>query len=233
MISPNSAIGYQSPIDALKSWYAQHPDLFVKQVYKQAELDTYHSWEAAHDLLRRFTRYADAKQRPMFRRKLARRLPDTFRRARKLAKGNIWQAEEWLSDAALKSLEILRRIPERIHNPQGFLFLALQHAYLDGIRKATREKRMIDHDASPEQSEEPAATQTPFEVFAGKEHLERLCRSLSRLDPAWQRLFVLAFIEECPYPEIAARLEISVALARKRIQRLRGELRRLTKSSQP
>ncbi|MDR1889595.1 MAG: integrase core domain-containing protein, partial [Zoogloeaceae bacterium] len=37
---PQRAIGYQSPIDALKSWYAQHPDLFVKQVYKQAELDT-------------------------------------------------------------------------------------------------------------------------------------------------------------------------------------------------
>ncbi|MDR3090568.1 MAG: M3 family metallopeptidase, partial [Desulfobulbaceae bacterium] len=38
---PQRAIGYQSPIDALKSWYAQQPELFVKQVYKQAELDIY------------------------------------------------------------------------------------------------------------------------------------------------------------------------------------------------
>jgi hypothetical protein len=38
---PQRAIGYQSPIDALKSWYAQQPELFVKQVYKQAELDRY------------------------------------------------------------------------------------------------------------------------------------------------------------------------------------------------
>jgi hypothetical protein len=37
---PQRAIGYQSPIDALKSWYAQQPELFVKQVYKQAERDT-------------------------------------------------------------------------------------------------------------------------------------------------------------------------------------------------
>jgi hypothetical protein len=29
----------QRPVDALKSWYAQQPDLFVKQVYKQTELD--------------------------------------------------------------------------------------------------------------------------------------------------------------------------------------------------
>jgi transposase InsO family protein len=36
---PQQAIGYQSPIDALKSWQTEHPELFVKQVYKQAERD--------------------------------------------------------------------------------------------------------------------------------------------------------------------------------------------------
>jgi hypothetical protein len=31
---PQRTIGYQSPVDALKSWQTEHPELFVKQVYK-------------------------------------------------------------------------------------------------------------------------------------------------------------------------------------------------------
>jgi transposase InsO family protein len=37
---PQQAIGHQSPVDALASWYLQHPELFVRQVYKQTECDT-------------------------------------------------------------------------------------------------------------------------------------------------------------------------------------------------
>jgi hypothetical protein len=38
---PQRAIGHQSPIDAIASWYAQHPEMFVRQVYKQTERDNY------------------------------------------------------------------------------------------------------------------------------------------------------------------------------------------------
>jgi transposase InsO family protein len=38
---PQRALGYLSPIDALKSWQQKKPELFLKRVYKQAELDNY------------------------------------------------------------------------------------------------------------------------------------------------------------------------------------------------
>ncbi|MDR3087139.1 MAG: transposase [Azoarcus sp.] len=42
---PQQALGHRSPLDALTSWYGQHPELFMapvmKQDYNQAERDTY------------------------------------------------------------------------------------------------------------------------------------------------------------------------------------------------
>ncbi|WP_291067533.1 integrase core domain-containing protein, partial [Hydrogenophaga sp.] len=37
---PQRSLGHLSPVDALKSWREKKPELFIKRVYKQAELDT-------------------------------------------------------------------------------------------------------------------------------------------------------------------------------------------------
>jgi hypothetical protein len=37
---PQRALNHQSPIQALKRWSIDNPDLFVKRVYKNAGLDT-------------------------------------------------------------------------------------------------------------------------------------------------------------------------------------------------
>lgn len=38
---PQRAIGAKTPIQALKEWPYKKPDLFVKRVYDQTELDSY------------------------------------------------------------------------------------------------------------------------------------------------------------------------------------------------
>lgn len=38
---PQRAIGTKTPIQALKEWQRNKPDLFVKRVYDHARLDTY------------------------------------------------------------------------------------------------------------------------------------------------------------------------------------------------
>lgn len=38
---PQRALNHQTPIQALKKWHDEKPELFVKRVYKQAGLDTY------------------------------------------------------------------------------------------------------------------------------------------------------------------------------------------------
>ncbi|MDR2092001.1 MAG: hypothetical protein LBP58_01590, partial [Azoarcus sp.] len=54
---PQQAIGHRAPIDALESWYNQHPDLFIAPVrgkdHNQAERDTYAFRAVAGFLLQR------------------------------------------------------------------------------------------------------------------------------------------------------------------------------------
>ena len=66
------------------------------------------------------------------------------KRAQRLARGNSHRAEEWLSSTAVKALLFLRQSPERVRDPQGFLFLVLEHVYLDSARHQIREDRLID-----------------------------------------------------------------------------------------
>ena len=37
---PQRALNHQTPIQALKAWHKTHPELFVKNVYEHAGLDT-------------------------------------------------------------------------------------------------------------------------------------------------------------------------------------------------
>jgi RNA polymerase sigma-70 factor (ECF subfamily) len=161
-----------------------------------------------------------------------------YRRALRLTRGDPGQAEDLLSVTAIKSLKILRHAPEKIRDPQGFLFLVLRHAHLDGARRNMRERRIFDAEATrrmeedgEEGAEETDKAQTPLDALLVAERLEGVFRALDRLSAQQRQLFDLAFIYEHAYPEIAETLGISAMLARKRVQLLRKKLRRLTKSS--
>jgi RNA polymerase sigma-70 factor (ECF subfamily) len=162
-----------------------------------------------------------------------------YRRALRLTRGDHDGADDLVSATAIKSLQILRRAPEKIRDPQGFLFLVLRHVHLDMVRRETREKRIFDEDATRrrEEGEElpEAATgmsRTPLDALLVAERMKSLTRALDRLKPQQRALFELAFFQERAYPEIAQTLGVSAALARKRVQLLRERLRMLTKSSQ-
>ncbi|MBN0266617.1 RNA polymerase subunit sigma-70, partial [Pseudomonas aeruginosa] len=87
------------------------------------------------------------------------------KRAQRLARGNSHRAEEWLSSTAVKALLFLRQSPERVRDPQGFLFLVLEHVYLDSARHQIREDRLIDRgiDLHDGQLERFAAVGSPLE----------------------------------------------------------------------
>ncbi|MBX9348744.1 sigma-70 region 4 domain-containing protein [Chromobacterium vaccinii] len=58
-------------------------------------------------------------------------------------------------------------------------------------------------------------------------NLDALKGRLDRLSKKDAELFKLRFIDDCPYPMIASHLDISEALARKRVQLLRAKLKLL------
>ncbi|QLL13699.1 sigma-70 family RNA polymerase sigma factor [Pseudomonas chlororaphis subsp. aurantiaca] len=154
--------------------------------------------------------------------------PELMRRANRRARGNLTLAQEWLSNTAVKALLFFRRSPERIREPQGFLFLVLDHVFLDSLRRSKREGQVFDHSVDLEHDHQALLAAPCLSVLEYVEQFERLTQLGSRvaqLPLLQRRLFEMRFVEELPYPQIAAELGIAQPLARKRVQLLREALR--------
>ncbi|TKC86019.1 sigma-70 family RNA polymerase sigma factor [Trinickia terrae] len=150
------------------------------------------------------------------------------RRARLLCKGDPHRADDLLSDTALKVHVYMLHSPERVKNLAGFLFLALNHAFLDHARRRGREDRVIEHGAEWDDDYviEIADHAPPAEQQVSlKQQFARVEQALATLTPQQQTLFALKFEEDRPYPQIAAVLGINETLARKRVELLRKKLR--------
>ncbi|WP_025128572.1 RNA polymerase sigma factor [Pseudomonas sp. PH1b] len=155
-------------------------------------------------------------------------LPGLQRRARQLARGNVDSAQEWLAATAIKALLFFRRSPERIRDPQGFLFLVLDHVFLDSCRRLARERRLfvnlVDLEQDPLQQLE-APQMSVLDQVELLEALAQLSRRVAQLPLKKRRLFELKFVDDLPYPHIAAELGMNQPLARKHVQLLRAALR--------
>ncbi|WP_083340930.1 RNA polymerase sigma factor [Chromobacterium amazonense] len=151
------------------------------------------------------------------------------RRARHLCKGDVHRADELLSDTALKVHLYLQHSPDKVQNLAGFLFLALNHAFLDHVRRKGREGKVIDPDTELDSDPVHAhagSAPTPEQQLSLKQQLARMDSAIAALKPEQQQLFRLKFEEDLPYPQIAAQLGINEALARKRVELLRKALRK-------
>ncbi|WP_036665780.1 RNA polymerase sigma factor [Paludibacterium yongneupense] len=157
-----------------------------------------------------------------------------LRKARRLCRGDAAQADELLADTALKACLYLRKQPEKVRDPEGFLFLVLNHVFLDHIRRLGRERTVfnfdldIDADFIGEIASHTPGLELELEL---RQQLQQLDRALATLSPGQRDLFALKFEKELSYPVIAASLSISEALARKRVELLRRRLQTLLRTA--
>ncbi|QJI32089.1 RNA polymerase subunit sigma-70 [Pseudomonas sp. ADAK18] len=150
------------------------------------------------------------------------------RRAICRAKGNLELGQEWLSATAVKALLFFRRSPERIRDPQGFLFLVLDHVFLDSLRRSKREGRLFDYSVDLEHDHQVILAAPCASVLELTEQCERLAQvdlRVAKLPLLQRQLFEMRFVDDLPYPQIAAELGIGLPLVRKRVQLLRAALR--------
>jgi RNA polymerase sigma factor (sigma-70 family) len=153
---------------------------------------------------------------------------DLQRRALRLVRGDRAAAEELVADTAIKALTYMRRVPQRIRNPEGFLFVVLNHVFLDSVRHLDREERVLRYSADFDDdhwAEAIAPTPQPPDVVEMQESLSSVAMAIEHLPAASRELFALKFEQDLPYSEIAERLHINEALARKRVELLRRRLR--------
>lgn len=153
-------------------------------------------------------------------------LPDLRRRALRLTCGHFDRAEDLIANTALKALMFMRRSPEMLTDPNGFLFVVLRHVFLDSVRRRAPEDRIFerigDDSPVPDLREESLVGPQRIEV---EEQLALIQLALQTMKDEQRRLFAYRFIDDLSYPVIADRLQINETVARKRIQLLRRKLR--------
>lgn len=153
--------------------------------------------------------------------------PDLWRRARRLAKNDEHLANDLLSCTALKTLLYMRRQGDKVREVEGFLFLVLNHVFLDHVRSHGREKQRFDAHEEVD-SDHLLAIQAPvpgvLEQLLQEQSIKQLEQVLGALNEREQQLFEMRFLDEQPYPFIASHFGINEALARKRVQLLRAKL---------
>lgn len=155
-------------------------------------------------------------------------LPSLGRRARHLTRGDHARAEDLLANTALKALLYLRRAPDRVQDLHGLLFVVLKHVFLDSTRRQKRENGIFDYAADSDGEDgidnaelAPSAAQT-MEL---RQNLSLIEGIYARLPKVQQTLFEMRFHDNQSYAVIAVALDISEALARKRVELLRKRLR--------
>ncbi|MTI19200.1 sigma-70 family RNA polymerase sigma factor [Rhodobacteraceae bacterium RKSG542] len=154
--------------------------------------------------------------------------PQLFGRALRLTGGDADAAEDLLSATILKVANHFDGKPVELREPRAFFLYALKNEFISQYRKKKNEAqyRIGGIDVYEDRfAVEDAQNVQQDEKLLQREQLEQLQAALVRLPEVYQRIFSLKFVEEKGYPEISEELEISQALARKRVQFLRQKLR--------
>lgn len=154
--------------------------------------------------------------------------PELDRRARRLADGHRDRADDLLANTAIKALLFMRRSPEAMTDPEGFLFVVLRHVFLDSMRRNGRDTEVFDRavDIDSDRAARAASgTLSAIQRIELDEQLTRVIASIRTMTREQRRLFALRFVDELPYPAIAEKLGVNQPLVRKRIQLLRKRLK--------
>lgn len=150
------------------------------------------------------------------------------RRARTLCGGSRDNAEDLVSRATLRLIQFVDRDDRPVREIDAMFWRILRNLAIDEHRSARRAALIYDHSVDlgtePDACRLPPAVDDCHAQLAANQAVAVLQRQVERLPEDARALFTYRFIDERPYSEIARHFEISEALARKRVQKLRAQL---------
>lgn len=153
------------------------------------------------------------------------------RQSLRLMSGNMADAEDALSAAMLKASQKFAEYADSIVNERAWLSRLLHNACMDVYRMQRKQARWISEQPSDEELEsnrQPLVPteRSPEELALGREQIAQLQDQVVQLPASLRRPFLMRFVQNLSYEEIAAELNLTNAAVRKRIQLARERLRR-------
>lgn len=153
------------------------------------------------------------------------------RQSLRLMSGNRADAEDALSAAMLKASQKFDDYADSIVNERAWLTRLLHNACMDVYRGHKRQARWVPDATLGDEPFDPLPQiaaeneRSPEEIAVGRETLQQLEEQIRALPPNLRLPFVMRFLQNRSYDEIAGRLELTNCAVRKRIQLARERLR--------
>lgn len=153
------------------------------------------------------------------------------RQSLRLMSGNMADAEDALSAAMLKASQKFADYADSIVNERAWLSRLLHNACMDVYRMQRKQARWISEQPSEDEleaSNQPVVPteRSPEDLALSREQLSQLQDQVVQLPASLRRPFLMRFVQNLSYDEIAAELKLTNAAVRKRIQLARERLRR-------
>ena len=141
-----------------------------------------------------------------------------------------YEAEDLVHDAFEKIANHMDKIDEPIsEEAKRYLYAVIRNTVLDHIRKEQREKRFQFMPLHNVQVADPGA----LPAFEEAEEENRVLEAIKRLPERYSSIFLLKYVQELDYKEIAEMLDMKESTVRQRIARgkelLRVELEKIWK----
>ncbi|NEQ77872.1 MAG: sigma-70 family RNA polymerase sigma factor [Okeania sp. SIO2C9] len=153
-----------------------------------------------------------------------------YRCCLRLMNSNHSDAEDALSEAMLKALNMVRKFAGKIANLPAWLMTLTRNLCLDLIRKRSRGAVGVDDIEWVGDSGEmgvASAVELPEQVLERDERSVVIRRAIASLPERMRETFILHFYEELSYQEIVERQGISYDCVYKRISQARKKLKEM------
>lgn len=145
----------------------------------------------------------------------------------RLMRGHRADAEDAVSTAVTKARRAFERDGSSIANVDAWLHHVLRNVCMDVYRERDRWDRRVDElGAMRQRAQDAAGAVDPERRVLQAELAEEVAALVAELPDSLRLPIVMRFGRELPYPDIARRLGITDANARKRVQLAREQLRR-------
>jgi RNA polymerase sigma factor (sigma-70 family) len=148
-----------------------------------------------------------------------------FRRCVRWLGGNYHDAEDVLSKGAVNAAIYVRDNPRGVLQFRPWILRVLHNLCIDHMRARSRVAPEPTSRETTPTSTGAGWQQGPDQGLLRGEIGRSIERAAGRLPPHLQQVFVLRFVDELPYEQIAQAQGITPENARKRLQQVRGLLR--------
>ncbi|GGA27953.1 RNA polymerase sigma factor [Okeania sp. KiyG1] len=156
-----------------------------------------------------------------------------YRCCLRLMNSNQTDAEDALSEAMLKALELVQKFAGKITNLPAWLTTLTRNLCLDLIRKRSRGAVGVDDIEWVGDSGEmgvASAVDLPEQVLERDERSVVIRRAIASLPELMRETFILHFYQELSYQEIVEQQGISIDCVYKRISQARKKLKPMLRS---